>query len=136
MSLKKSKISESRIFKKRLEKKKKDLTQRAFLQSQLFASNKDTKSVVNFQAEEVVKYNYKPLQYSKKASTNESKHYVPLNLDNENVTIISETEFEDEGEEYNGQLSMEKKETMAELFKPKVKLTETINLCFNSDREI
>ena len=57
-------------------------------------------------------------------------------MDNKNVTIIPETESEDDREGINKQSSMEKKETMAELFKPKVKLKETINLCYDSDSEI
>ena len=122
MSLKKT--SNSGISKKMF--RKQFLTEKS-LNEALKTTNDNQNS-----AEDRGKHHYKPLQFSKHGSSKISRLYTTnrqTSKEKTEVTIISETDTEGEGEDqkYN------KKMTMAKRFKPKVVLKDIINLCSDSD---
>ena len=85
---------------------------------------------------ELKEYRYQPLKFAKYDSTKCSSLYkIKENFKQHNeVTVIPETDIEGEGE---GQemLPLKKFESMAELYHPKVKSTDTIILYSTSDCE-
>ena len=113
----------------RISKKRSKLPQITSLKSQLFLTSND--EVVT---EKTRTDKYRPLEFSKNGSSNGSKLYLNQQKckKHSEITIIPETDTEGEGEEIN-QKPNKKIATMAELFQPKVKLTDVINLCSDSD---
>ena len=121
MSLKKT--ANSGISKKAF--KKQFLTEKSV--NEILHTTKDQNS-----SDERRKHHYKALQLSKHGSSKMSKLYTAdrqKSKQNNEVTIISETDTEGEGEVQNHSKEM----TMAERFKPKVILKDIINLCSDSD---
>ena len=83
-------------------------------------------------AEDRRKHHYKPLQFSKHGSSKMSRLYTTncqKSKEKNEVTIISETDTEGEGEDRKQSKEM----TMAERFQPKVIMKDIINLCSDSD---
>ena len=127
MSLKNVQIS--RIFKKR---KAKDL----FLAEDTLVSKSNQNQDTFESVAELKKYTYQPLKFAKVDSTKCSSSYKMKEncKQHKEVTVILETDIEGEGE---GQemIPLKKFESMAELYHPKVKSTDTIILYSSSDGE-
>jgi len=131
MSLKKT--SEGKVVKKR----EKFITQKSFIQSQLFNStliSDDNKSEADTSSR------YKPLQLSKKGSTKTVRLYKEKQKPKkqfDQITIIHETDTEEgEGEKEDQILSSQMKTSMVDYFQPKVLVKDIINLCSDSDNNI
>ena len=133
MSLKKT--SEGKVVKKR----EKFITQKSFIQSQLFNSNLNSDDNKT-EADNYTSSRYKQLQLSKKGSTKTVRLYKEKQKPKkqfDQITIIHETDTEEgEGEKEDQILSSQMKTSMVDYFQPKVLVTDIINLCSDSDNNI
>lgn len=121
-------MSLKKITKNEISKKRAKLPQLLTLKSQIF-SNIDSKNESRTQHRRNA---YQALKFSKNGSSSQVKLYNQAIENGKEVTVIPETDTEDEGEDIN-QVAAGKTAYMAERFQPKVRLTDIIYLCSDSD---